>query len=69
MDVKKAVKDGVLDIDEVIESAHEGDGTGYCLACGESRECCEPDARNYECDSCGKRQVFGAEEIILGYVP
>ena len=24
----------------------------------------EPDAREYECDSCGKPSVFGAEELI-----
>jgi hypothetical protein len=43
--------------------------TGFCLACGAERECCEPDARNYPCDSCGKTLVFGAEEIPLrGYV-
>jgi hypothetical protein len=38
---------------------------GFCLACGERRECCEPDARNYECESCREHQVFGAQELIL----
>lgn len=53
---------------EEIEEASET-MAGFCLACGAERECCEPDARNYPCDSCGKKLVFGAEEILLmGYV-
>jgi hypothetical protein len=38
---------------------------GFCLDCGEMRENCEPDAREYECDSCGEFQVYGAEELLL----
>ena len=38
---------------------------GICVACGADREGCEPDARNYECYECGKRAVFGAEELLL----
>ena len=38
---------------------------GYCLACGEEQSGCEPDARNYECESCGEHKVFGAEECLL----
>lgn len=42
---------------------------GGCLACGAIREGCEPDARNYECDVCGEREVYGAEELMLmGFV-
>ena len=26
---------------------------------------CEPDARNYTCESCGEPKVFGAEELLL----
>ena len=36
---------------------------GFCTACGAPRECCEPDARNYECEE--ERKVFGAEELII----
>lgn len=39
--------------------------TGFCLECGEEQEGCEPDARNYRCDSCDARQVFGAEEVLM----
>ena len=38
---------------------------GYCLACGEMQECCEPDAREYRCDNCKQSQVFGAEELLI----
>jgi hypothetical protein len=38
---------------------------GFCLACGEETEGCEPDARRYKCESCGAKQVYGAEEVLL----
>lgn len=41
------------------------DNPGFCLSCGEEQEGCEPDARNYECECCGDRQVFGASELLL----
>jgi hypothetical protein len=42
-------------------------GNGICLACGEIQwGGCEPDARNYECESCGKNRVYGLEEAIIG---
>lgn len=42
--------------------------TGICTECGASRDGCEPDARNYPCEECGKRKVFGASELVLmGY--
>ena len=38
---------------------------GRCLACGAEADGCEPDARNYECEECGERQVFGLEECLM----
>jgi len=38
---------------------------GFCNACGEDAEGCEPDARNYECEACGEEQVFSAEEFLF----
>ena len=49
---------------EQVEVAMEDQG-GFCLACGEPASGVEPDARNYECECCGERQVFGAEEIVM----
>jgi len=50
-------------VEELLEA--EESYEGFCLACGERRECCEPDACNYECEACGEHQVFGAQELIL----
>lgn len=40
------------------------DNPGFCVACGQEAGGCEPDARNYECESCGEREVFGADELF-----
>lgn len=41
------------------------DSVGYCLGCTAEQDCCEPDARKYECDACGERRVYGAAEALL----
>lgn len=41
------------------------DNPGFCLACGDDADNCEPDARKYKCESCGERQVYGAEELLV----
>ena len=38
---------------------------GFCTACGEGASGCEPDARKYLCEACGKRAVYGATELLL----
>ena len=40
------------------------DSPGFCLACGNEQDGCEPDARRYECEACGEKQVYGAEELL-----
>jgi DNA-directed RNA polymerase subunit M/transcription elongation factor TFIIS len=37
---------------------------GICLKC-ESEQMAEPDAREYKCESCGERKVYGASEILF----
>lgn len=49
---------------EMIEEAME-DYIGFCTACGAAKDCCEPDAREYECDDCGQFKVYGAEELLI----
>jgi hypothetical protein len=49
---------------EEIEEAEELE-SGYCLACGAMRAQCEPDARRYPCEECGKRAVYGAQELVI----
>ena len=56
--------------DEVLEDARHRrmvslDDPGFCLVCGNEQGGCEPDARNYACESCGAEQVFGIEELIM----
>lgn len=62
-----------LDIDTVIEAAERQmfgtDNPGFCLACGMENDGCEPDAREYKCEACGKREVYGAAEIALHLIP
>ena len=41
------------------------DNPGFCIACGEEADGCEPDARNDECESCGTHKVFGAAELLM----
>jgi hypothetical protein len=45
---------------------HMDENDGLCLACGEwTSGGCEPDARNYQCEACDARAVYGAEECLL----
>jgi len=41
------------------------DYIGFCISCGEERDCCEGDARNYPCENCDKDDVFGTEELLM----
>ena len=56
-------------LDRAIKMCEESETTlsnpGICLACGADADGCEPDARNYECEVCGKNKVFGAQEVIM----
>jgi hypothetical protein len=48
-----------------LEAAITGsESAGFCLACGEETYGVEPDGRNYTCEYCDEKQVFGAEEIM-----
>lgn len=54
-----------LDLDEVMEAVESDCYLGFCKACGEMQDGCEPDAENYTCESCGESQVFGAEQLLI----
>ena len=41
------------------------DNPGFCIACGDDAEGVKPDARRYKCEHCGKKAVYGAEELFL----
>jgi predicted RNA-binding Zn-ribbon protein involved in translation (DUF1610 family) len=50
---------------QVMEAIEADDHLGFCLACGEEAYGVEPDARRYACESCGAKQVYGAEECLI----
>ena len=53
-------------IDLIVDAVEADEHIGFCVACGEmSEDNVEPDAREYKCDNCGERAVYGAEELIL----
>jgi hypothetical protein len=54
-----------LTLERVIAAVEEDDSLGFCTACGEDAYGVEPDARKYECEACGERAVYGAEELLL----
>ena len=56
-----------LSLKRIIAAIEEDNYIGFCRACGAEHDGCEPDARNYLCNECGKREVFGAEELLMMY--
>lgn len=45
---------------------HEQSYDGVCLGCGQwTCGGCEPDAREYECEECGRLTVYGAAEALI----
>lgn len=53
------------DLDAITDAIARDDGTGICESCGHEQAGCEPDARNYRCENCGKFSVYGAEEMLF----
>lgn len=55
--------------DRLVELAErsmtDGENVGVCLACGEETDGVEPDADNYQCDTCRRYEVVGAEQLLL----
>ena len=51
--------------EQVMNAVESGDYIGICIKCGYEQEGVEPDACKYECEDCGNRTVFGAEELLL----
>jgi predicted RNA-binding Zn-ribbon protein involved in translation (DUF1610 family) len=51
--------------DEEYQALVEREMEGFCLSCGSQVGGVEPDARRYECESCGESRVYGLEELLL----
>lgn len=56
-------RDRVLELAQI--SMFGLESIGICLACGEECSGVEPDARRYECECCGEKKVYGAEELMI----
>jgi hypothetical protein len=54
------------------DAVHRGhttlDNPGFCIHCGFEADGVEPDARKYECESCGEAGVYGADELLLQFI-
>jgi hypothetical protein len=57
-----------ISIEQVMAAVEQDDNIGICTACGEETSGVEPDAEHYECEACGKNEVFGAEQLLLMYL-
>lgn len=53
-----------ITLDSILAAVAD-DYIGICVRCGQEQEGVEPDARKYECESCGANAVYGAEELLL----
>ena len=54
-----------ISLDKILAAVEADNNSGFCLACGEEAYGVEPDARGYECESCGANKVYGAEELLV----
>lgn len=54
-----------IDYDRIQALIIEDNMMGVCRSCGEEQPYCEPDARRYTCETCGEKEVFGAEEYLF----
>jgi predicted RNA-binding Zn-ribbon protein involved in translation (DUF1610 family) len=54
-----------VSIEQVMNAVESGEYMGFCVACGHEQYGVEPDARKYECEDCGERKVYGAEELLM----
>ena len=53
-------------IEEAVEREQRSlDNPCFCVHCGAEAEGVEPDARKYECESCGEPGVYGASELLI----
>ena len=53
-----------ITLDSILAAVAD-DYIGICVRCGQEQEGVEPDARKYECESCGANAVYGAEELLM----
>jgi predicted RNA-binding Zn-ribbon protein involved in translation (DUF1610 family) len=55
----------VVSTEEMEQIMFGMDSPGWCLTCGEEVDGVEPDARRYMCGCCGKKSIYGMEELLM----
>ena len=65
MDVSKRQMHSSITLERVMAAVENEEYTGFCIYCGEEAYGVEPDARGYDCESCGMPKVYGAEELLF----
>ena len=58
-------KDFHVEIPVPVYREYREDYVGLCTSCGAERYQTEPDARNYPCEACGKKDVYGIEDLLV----
>jgi DNA-directed RNA polymerase subunit RPC12/RpoP len=65
----RALEAGTLCQDRILELAQQQmfgtEDVGMCLECGHEQHGVEPDARDYACQQCGTKAIFGAQELMM----
>jgi hypothetical protein len=51
--------------DAITEQMTSLSNPGFCHACGEDADGCEPDAEDYPCEGCDENAVYGAEQTLF----
>lgn len=54
-----------LTVGQVLGAVESDACIGFCVRCGTEHFGVEPDAREYLCDACGERKVYGAEDLLV----
>jgi len=54
-----------LIISEAQYQEYRSEYIGLCTACRAERDCCEPDAEEYNCPECKMDQVYGIEQLLI----
>lgn len=63
--IKPKPKRKAITIARIAAMCERDEYEGICIACGEDAEGVEPDARKYECESCGEKKVYGCQELLF----
>jgi hypothetical protein len=58
------LQNGKVVMSDVEYEEFQAEDLGICMNCGATRDSCEPDAREYPCESCDSNAVFGVEELM-----